>query len=797
MSAGIRGHKRPIIGAEHQLAVPDRQASAALILTRIPLRPAAVSLASMMLMGTAAAQNDNTANQSDTSAAPKATSAASQGTVALPPIDVRANRPRPQQRPATNTSSASIPAAAPADDSAARSYQAPTTSGLSRVPTPLRDTPQSVNVVPQQVIRDQAVADVKDALRNVAGVTFRAGEGGNQGDTPYIRGFSAQNDVFRDGMRDPGWYTRDAFATDAVEVYKGPSSVLFGRGSTGGAVNLITKLPQDRNVVEGTITGNTGPGARATVDANGTVDNISSRVVITGQRYDIPDRDHVEVNRFGFAPSLKMKLGAQTTTTFSYIYQHDNNIPDYGVPFMAIAFGNPRPIAPVPRNTWYGILSGPTPDVERLDAHVLTNKFEHAFNNGLTFVNSTRYTYVDHFQRNVFPEPAPTSLALPWTPNRAQVAVINTMIANNSDLIAKFHTGPFQHTAVAGIEVNRETRDFLRNNFAGMASTDLFNPDPWHFGGVALAPTTNQLLFGRATDAAAYAADQIKLNQYFEILGSARIEQYRFAQDAPLAAANVQHLERTDNLFSWRVGVVYHPLPLVSLYVMRGTSFNPSADNLSISVSNPTTALSLANIPPEQNKTTEAGIKADVLGSRLSLASAVFHTEKTNLRVPDPTNSAVTILDGVVRADGFEASVSGKLTEQWQIIASYTYVHARVVKSSVALQVGAEPTNTPTHAFSLWTTYDVTPKVQAGFGAFYTGEVYGDFPASATSNPQSALVPDWWRFDAMAAYKINDQATLQLNIYNLTDKFYYTSAYTNWAVPASGRTAALTLRVKY
>ena len=116
------------------------------------------------------------------------------------------------------------------------------------MPTPLRNTPQTVNVVPQQVIREQNVSNVQDALRNVAGVTFRAGEGGNQGDTPYIRGFSAQNDIFRDGIRDPGWYTRDVFATDAVEVYKGPSSVLFGRGSTGGAINLVTKLPSDRNL---------------------------------------------------------------------------------------------------------------------------------------------------------------------------------------------------------------------------------------------------------------------------------------------------------------------------------------------------------------------------------------------------------------------------------------------------------------------------------------------------------------------------------------------------------------------
>ena len=147
-------------------------------------------------------------------------------------------------------------------------------------------------------------------MRNVAGVTFRAGEGGNQGDTPYIRGFSAQNDIFRDGVRDPGWYTRDAFAVDAVEVYKGPASVLFGRGSTGGVINLISKFPFERNAVEGTITGNTGWGARATLDANGQVnENTWGRVVAMTQDYHTPGRDNVGQNRYGFSPSLMYKAG--------------------------------------------------------------------------------------------------------------------------------------------------------------------------------------------------------------------------------------------------------------------------------------------------------------------------------------------------------------------------------------------------------------------------------------------------------------------------------------------------------
>jgi catecholate siderophore receptor len=760
MSASIRGTKRPPLrlhdNANGKAQGNSKSSRSSTIQDNIrsPLSSAAVGLASMMLAGSAAAQD---------SSAP------------LPAIDVSGG---------------------------GGGYQTPVNSGLTRVPTPLLSTPQTVNVVPQQVIQDQNVSDVRDALKNVAGVTFRAGEGGNQGDTPYIRGFSAQNDIFRDGVRDPGWYTRDAFPIEAVEVYKGPAAVLFGRGSTGGAINLISKLPQDRTFVEGTVSGNTGPGVRATVDANGRLnDNTTARIVVMGQRYDIPDRDHVETNRWGFAPSIKTVLGDRSTNTFSYIYQHDNNIPDYGVPFLNIAFGNPRPIAPVPRNTWYGILGG-TPDVEKLDAHILTNKFEHEFNNDVKVVNSTRYSSIDHFQRNIFPEPPPISLTALWTPNRNQVGVTNTMAANTTDFIAKFNTGTWEHTTVSGVEFSRETRDFQRNTFTGQAGTNLFDPDPYRFGGTVVPTVPTGLTSAVATDIAVYVADQVKLNQYFELLGSVRVERFRFEQNAPLEMGvnpSLVDIGRTDDLFSWRVGAVFHPTQNSSIYVMRGTSFNPSADNMSISLNTVAAATSLTQLKPEQNETSEVGVKADVLDGKLTLQSAVFHTIKTNLRIPDPSNFGVNVLGGHVTADGFEASAAGKITDAWQVIASYAYVHARITQTSVPLALNREPTNTPTNSFSLWTTYDLTKKFQVGFGAFFTDEVFGDLPTTSTAAtvPQSALVPAWWRFDAMAAYKISDKATLQLNVYNLTDEFYYQSAYSNWAVPGPGRSAALTLRVKW
>ena len=673
-------------------------------------------------------------------------------------------------------------------------YQTPTNASNGRIATPLLNTPSTVNVVNEQVIKDQNVSTVKDALRNVSGITFRAGEGGNQGDTPYIRGFSAQGDVFRDSVRDPGWYTRDAFNLEAVEVYKGPGSFLFGRGSTGGVINLVTKTPKDRNFGEFTVTGNTGTGARSTLDVNGVASpGVAARIVVMGQGYDIAGRDNVEENRMGVAPSLKFKIGDSTTATLSYLYQRERSVPDYGIPFLSPAYGSMRSVAPVPRNNWYGILSQPYPDTTQDDVHSGTAKFEHVINKFVTVTNTTRYTDVHHFQRNVFPEPN-TSVPFPnlnanWTPNRNQIWVHNTLLTNQTDMIAKFNTGTLAHTMTAGVDVTREDRDFTRNVMGGQVPTNFINPDPYRAPGTITAPVFSALTQGNATTVGAFLADQIKINKYFEILAGGRFEQFNFRQIAPGAMGGnnpVRDLATNDNLFSWRVGAVFHPTENSSIYIMRGTSFNPSAENLTISINNSVTALSTANIAPEKNETTEIGAKTDLMNGRLSLAAAVFNTEKTNFRVTDPV-TLVSNLIGTVSAPGFEASVTGKLTDKWQVIATYTYVHARITKTTAIGQINNVPFSTPDNSASLWTTYDVDPKWQGGGGAFFTGSMYGDLP-------NTAVAPASVRFDAMAAYKVTPKSTLQFNIYNLADTFYAASVYSNWFVPGARRTFAATYR---
>lgn len=737
------------------------------------------------------------------------------GAVSLPPVRVDPARrpPAKKARKAATKKAAKRPPPAPTAPAvspvAATNYRVGEASGTLRSTAPLLSTPQTVTVVPQQIIREQASSTVMDALRNVPGITFRAGEGGQQGDAPYIRGFDARNDIFRDGVRDPGWYTRDSFSVDSIEVLKGPSSFMFGRGSTGGVINMNSKWPifasppattnapaypvksplfvnpPSADFIDWTTTGHTGPGIRSVLDTNKQInENAAARIVVMGQRYDIPGRDHVEENRWGVAPSFTYKFNQQTSAALSYIYQHDDSVPDRGLPYLPASWfppGGVRPVAPAPRNTWYGILSGPTPDREKIDAHVATARFVHEFTNDIKITNTTRYVNVDRMNRVTEPTPftAPpgTDLATynAFNPRRRWNETDNELFANNTDFSAKFWTGAVRHSLVAGIDITREERRQTSVMATGTTATNFFNPDPYRFGGTFGTPGTPTI--SDATTVGAYLADQVKITEWFELLGGVRYDNF----DAKSGSTTI--FERTDKLWSWRVGAVFHPTSNSSVYAMRGTSFNPSAEFLTISAA-------AANLDPEENETTEIGFKADVLDKRLSLTAAVFRTDKTNARVQDPAQGNVTVLAGLIRVQGLELGAVGRVTDQWQVFAGYTYLDSEFLESPNPANVGKEMLMTPRHAFSLWTTYDVTQKWTVGGGAFFVDSVFGN----ATN---TTIVPSYWRFDLMTSYKLTNNIIAQLNIYNLTNEYYFAQVYNNWAVPAPSRSAALTLRGRW
>ncbi|HEY0714040.1 MAG TPA: TonB-dependent receptor plug domain-containing protein, partial [Polyangia bacterium] len=329
---------------------------------------------------------------------------------------------------------------------------------IARVPTALVNTPQTVAVVSKEVIQDQRASTVREALRNVSGITMAAGEGGRQGDTFILRGFSAQNDVFRDGARDLGWFTRDTFNLEGVEVFFGPSSVIFGRGSTGGAINLKTKAPQRGTFSEVTLGVGTDSHGRIEGDVNHRFDNgIGLRLSAMGQNLAVAGRDGVEQKRAGVAPSVRFALGSHTTLGLDYLYQRERSIPDYGLPFY-----NGRPVSEgygVDRSTFYGVTGVKGADTENVDAHIASARLSHGFSPNFRLSNVFRAGTVDRLARptaprNLAPAVDPSSIGR----QRFESDVNNASFLNQIDLRMEGATGFLEHIANLGVELAWERR---------------------------------------------------------------------------------------------------------------------------------------------------------------------------------------------------------------------------------------------------------------------------------------------------------------------------------------------------
>jgi catecholate siderophore receptor len=463
---------------------------------------------------------------------------------------------------------------------------------------------------------------------------------------------------------------------------------------------------------------------------------------------------------------------------------------------------------PVPRSNFFGVASGPLRDLVTTNTHIATAKFEHDFAPDLKISNATRYISVDRMARVTSPRSllqADNATAVtPGYPvglmtigrEHFQTETDNTLLINQTDLTGKFYTGPLLHTFAVGAEAARETRDqkrafgmtsrLLCDNTNILCRTSLYNPVDTSFGGVfgGYNPP-NQT---ESTNVAFYGFDQVKFNEYFELLGSVRYDRFE-TNYKDFGTAPVTDVNRTDNMVSWRVGGVFHPTPKSSVYAAYGVSYNPAAEFQTLS----TASTNAANIflDPERNTTLEVGAKADVLNGKLTLSGAVFRIEKTNLRIPvDPATNTALVLDGLARVDGVELGVAGKLTDQWSLFAGYSYLKSEIVNTTDLSQLGRQLPNTPEHNFTLWTTYDLTPQWTIGGGVAYAAMAY--------ANAQNTLyVPDYWKLDLMTSYKITKDSLLQLNIYNVTNELYYAQYYGGHAVPAPGRTAMLTYRVRF
>ena len=646
---------------------------------------------------------------------------------------------------------------------------------LYKLPDPIKDTPQSISVIPEQVLDERAMFTLRDALRTVPGISLAAGEGGGrQGDNLTLRGFPAGNDVYIDGVRDLGQYARDTFNLESVEVLKGPSSVLFGRGSTGGVINQVSKSPKRTAFSEISGTVGSGPQGRTTVDLNQPFGaSAALRLDVMGFKGDTPGRDEVTSERWGVAPSFAIGLNGPTRLIASYFYQGDDNVPDYGLPYLR---GGP---ARVDTESFYGL---PRRDYEHDDTHIGTLRLEHDFNENLRLRSTLRLALIERGSLVSIPAIVGTPGGLPLSAIQvsrtgAQRSQVDTSVLNTTELVARFDTWRFKHTLIAGFDASRENSTVRRYTFTGVPTTDLLNPihDP---DLSAMGRVKNFDGVSGATSVGVYAVDEIALTEQWKIMGGLRYDLF----DAGFRNMFLgQKLSRTDEALSPRAALVFLPTTWQTYYFSYGTSFNPSAEALTLALNNSQTE-------PERNETFELGAKWDLLDGALGIRTALFRTYKNNARTTDPV-LGVQVTDGKQRVQGAEVEVVGRVRPGWNVWLSYAYLDSRILQSTDILNgVPIEDKriqNVPEHSASLWTTYDITPQWQVGGGAILVDKRYAN-------NDNLNVVPSYVRGDLSAAYRPIKPLELRLNVINVSDERYYDAIHPSHVVPGNARTFLLT-----
>ena len=579
-------------------------------------------------------------------------------------------------------------------------------ASLPKLTEPLLNTPQTIIEVPAQQAIDQGAFSMEDALRYVPGVNFHPNEDTSQRNQFYVRGFSSGNDRYLDGMVEIGDWYMDTFNMERLEVLEGPAGVLFGRGSTGGVVNYVSKVPRLSPLTEiGTSFGTDGT-KRATVDFNRVVgDATALRINVVGYDGGVADRDRVNSDRFGIAPSISFGLGTDTRLTLSFLHQSEYDLPDYGVPWIDI--GSPGAIsrpALLPRHNFYGFNCC---DFARNEVEIGTFNLTHDFNDAITIRDQFRYgSYAREFRVT---EPGVPGVIAPGTP-LTSITATRTMqglrssekfLDNQTEALLKFHAWDFQHRAVIGLEVGRQTSAPSFFTYRNVPTTNLINPDPDE-------PFTATISLGRAVwvealTQAGYEIDTVHLGDDWLLSGAGRLDRFDASvnQIRPDFAA-----KHTDLLPTWRTALTYKPALNGSVYFASGTSFDPSAEGLALSA---TTALLAA----ERSESFELGSKWQF--GKLMLSGALFRTTLYNVRERSPVDPTILILAGTARVDGLELIVAGDPLDRWHVFGGYTYLQTAIIASPQG-DLGFRLQNAPKHAAKLWTTYDLTEDFTVGGG---------------------------------------------------------------------------------
>jgi catecholate siderophore receptor len=671
-------------------------------------------------------------------------------------------------------------------------------SSMSKLTEDLLNTPQTVKTMSRELLEDRGLTSLNDALRTVPGITLGAGEFAWQGNAPTIRGFSARDDMYLDGARDFGSYPRDPFNLESLEILLGPSSVLFGRGSTGGAINQVTKKPTLDVLTDFNVNLGSDNTIRTTADISRPVQLLGNgtafRFNILSHQGKVTDRDGAKAKRFGFAPSLAFGLNSDTQLTFSYMKQVSDDRPDYGIPWLN---GNP---APVSRQNFYGFDS----DFLETDADMFTANISHTFNSSISLNALARYAHYERDSRiteALITESVAAGVSLTNTSIYRNVFLGSseeTLITTQATVTWELEIGNIEHVIAGGIDFSRETSNPTFSFGIGALGTSLLNPNSQ----MPFTGSTDPRIISDTTGqtSAFYVLDTIKFNDHWQLTAGGRWDQFDTNYDAvrfkgPATPFNSGELDgnesfnQTDKEGSYRAALVYKPTLESSVYVATSTSFNPSAQGLSLLTTGRGLGLGNQHLDPEKNQSLEAGVKINLNEGALSFSGAVFEILKKNARVADPNNPGFNTLGGEHQVRGISLDMNGMVGPGLFLTAGYTHLDTEVTKAAPGAAVGAALANAPEHSLSLWINYQFNERLDFGMGARHIS----DLLAQNTGNGKS--VPSYQLLDGMGRYLLSDTVSLKLNATNLTNEYYFDQLHPWHIVPGPGMTITFALNV--
>jgi catecholate siderophore receptor len=701
---------------------------------------------------------------------------------------------------------------------------------------PILNTARTETVLTQEALEDKNATALREVLRSTAGITLGSGEGGNAfGDRFFIRGFDARNDVFVDGVRDPGVSIRENFDDEQIEILRGPASSFAGRGTTGGALNIVTKEAQSTDFYHLGVEGGLGDSTRrGTVDINKEISPVLD-VRFNGmiQYADVADRNYTTDNRWGAAGNVVYHPTANFKMTANYSHSYLWGLPDFGVPTDQVTR---EPVTSsdlgVPRNIYYGAVNR---DFTKASQDIGTLDAEWKLNDHITLENKFRASHSLLNYIGTIPEnpsasgaTAPYSSTLTFYSGYVQLNAQSryepvSVINDQPEFVFKFDTGEVRHTAILGGEFSNEgisiqgysglTSELTTGPVAftstGAPIVPVLDPTNYIYGGSPITLAGNPLKYNVDTRAG-YLMDTANYHDFLILNAGIRYDDYHIT-----AANNTSSQSANDGIPTWNANLVVKPVKIGSLYVAYATAADPVGDELDATSSSygglAATQLSTQIFGPQKSRSYEAGTKWELFQKHFLATAAVFKTDVTNARETAPANlpgytSGQIVAGAAYRVNGVDFELAGKITSRWSIMGGLVLMDPKVTKSIVSTNVGLQLANIAPQSFNLLTRYQLTRRLELGGQSVFASKIEGGSLLAANGGvaypgtPNPTFVPSYWRFDAFAEFKINRLASLKLYGQNLTNKLYYDSLYQSsqpFVKVAPGRVVYLSLAFNF